>query len=235
MDIADNTSRFDQFYLKEDHATKPKEYFKRAAEILQPRIGGKDDSLIDIGCAAGDFLRYLSSRFPGARLHGLDAFEPLIREAQGRVPGGTFYCRDMNAPSLEIAQKFKFVTMLGTLSIFTTTQWIRNFANLLAEDGYGLIFGLVNPYPYDVFVRLQRSGSDKDEYGWNAWSADTLQREFKALGWKADVEYWQVPIEVPQRESDPLRSWTTDLKDGGKMVTNGARIIHDFAFVRISR
>jgi hypothetical protein len=234
MRMDENTSRFDGFYLKEDHATNPKEYFKSAVSILKSRIGQEDFSALDIGCAAGDFMRYLSVCFPRARLNGLDAFQPLLDEAQKRVPRAKFYCQDMNAPNA-VAEKFQVVTMLGTLSIFTTTQWVRNFSSLLTDDGFGLIFGMVNPYPYDVFVRLQRSSSGKDEYGWNSWSASTLKTEFLADGWQTEVEYWEVPIDVPQREEDPLRSWTIKREDGGRLVTNGARMVHDFAFVKIFR
>ncbi len=232
--MSENTSRFDKFYINEDHFTEPKEYFKEALKIIRPRLSGDGVSMLDIGCAAGDFLRYVHSEFPSVNIHGMDAFTGVLDEARARVPSAMFHQGDMNEDSVSAGErKFDVVTMLGVLSIFSHEQWIRNFCSLVAEDGLGLIFGMINPYPYDVFVRL-RNQKGENEYGWNSWSAATLTREFGALGYKAEIEHWIPPIDVPFRQEDPLRSWSLDLKDGGKIITNGSRMIHDFAFVRVS-
>jgi len=232
--MSENTSRFDQFYIKEDHFTEPKEYFKEALKIIQSRLSGTETSMLDIGCAAGDFLRYVHSECPSVNLHGMDAFAGVLDEARARVPGAVFHQGDMNEGAVFAGgQKFDVVTMLGVLSIFSHEQWIRNFCSLMERDGFGLIFGMINPYPYDVFVRL-RNQKGENEYGWNSWSAATLTREFGALGYKVEIEHWTPPIDVSFRPEDPLRSWSLDLRDGGKIIANGSRMIHDFAFVRVS-
>lgn len=230
-----DTSRFDPFYLKEDHYSEPKEYFKKAIEYLTPKLKNPDTSLIDIGCASGDFLRYLQSEFPNNQYHGLDAFKDLLIESRKRVPSCSFHLGDMNAETLNISKSpFDVVTMLGVLSIFSKDKWIDHFCSLIKEDGEGLIFGMINPYPYDVFVRL-RNQDGNDEFGWNSWSANTLTKQFAINGFQSEINYWTPPIDVHKNPENPLRSWTINTEDGKKLVTNGSRMIHDFAFLRVWR
>jgi 2-polyprenyl-3-methyl-5-hydroxy-6-metoxy-1,4-benzoquinol methylase len=225
------TSRFDSFYIKEDHSSEPKEYFKESLKFIGPKLNIKNSSILDIGCAAGDFLRFVDRQYLDVNCHGLDAFPHLLAEAQKRVPNAQFHLRDMNSAELpNLNEQFDVVTMLGVLSIFSTENWIDNFASLIKPGGMGLIFGMINPFPYDVFVRL-RNQSGQDEYGWNSWSADTLKSRFNAKGFSSEIEFWKPELSISYRPTEPLRSWTTDLKDGSVMITNGSRMIHDFAFM----
>jgi cyclopropane fatty-acyl-phospholipid synthase-like methyltransferase len=227
------TSRFDEFYIKEDHSSVPKEYFKEALNIIGHRLVSPRTNILDVGCAAGDFLRYVYGQYPEINCHGLDAFPNLLSEAKKRVPNGTFHLGDMNSDNVNnFSGQYDVVTMLGVLSIFSTENWIDNFTSLVKPTGLGLIFGMVNPYPYDVFIRL-RNDDGIDEYGWNSWSAGTLTKRFKQNGFNCKINYWQPSISIPQRPNEPLRSWTTELRDGGCIITNGSRMIHDFAFVTV--
>jgi 2-polyprenyl-3-methyl-5-hydroxy-6-metoxy-1,4-benzoquinol methylase len=228
-----NTSRLDEFYIIEDHSSVPKEYFKEALKIIKHRLDYPQTSILDIGCAAGDFLRFVNGQYPELKYHGLDAFPSLLTEAKKRVPNGEFHLGDMNSNiELNCGEKYDVVTMLGVLSIFSTENWINNFASLLKPTGLGLIFGMINPYPYDVFVTL-RNQDGLNEYGWNSWSAETLTKRFKDKGFNCKIKYWQPSILIPNRPNEPLRSWTTELSDGSCIITNGSRMIHDFAFVTI--
>ena len=125
--------------------------------------------------------------------------------------------------------------MLGVHSIFSTENWIYNFAGFLKPGGFGLIFGMVNPYPYDVFVELRKSGSTNLEHGWNSWSFSTIERRLAGERCSAEAEYWFIPIDVKPRSDNPLRAWTVALADGRRMQVNGSRVVHDFAFVSVRK
>lgn len=232
MNDADSTSRFDNFYIKEDQSADPKEYFKVAENILRHKFSVSDSSFMDIGCAAGDFIKYINLLHPNVSCNGLDAFEELLIEAKKRVPSAKFHLGDMNSLELKHDVKYDIVTMMGVLSIFSNENWINNFASLIKPGGVGLLFGMVNPFPWDVFVKL-RNQQGLDEYGWNSWSAETIKKRFLEKGFVANIEFWQPPITIPHRPSDPLRSWTIDLKNGGAVITNASRMIHDFAFITL--
>ena len=87
----------DSFYAKEDHYTVPKEYFKEAINLinLHSKILNDSDeaSLLDVGCAAGDFRRYFKSQSKNSQninLYGIDVMEKLLVEAQKPLTSSKF-------------------------------------------------------------------------------------------------------------------------------------------------
>ena len=67
-----------------------------AAAVLQREIGARmaqrleyvkvaPAAILDVGCGTGEALLELATRYPGARLAGLDAALPMLRVAQARV------------------------------------------------------------------------------------------------------------------------------------------------------
>lgn len=51
---------------------------------------GSDADLLEIGCATGDFYRYLRLQFPRVRYYGLDISEPAVARARNKFPQGKF-------------------------------------------------------------------------------------------------------------------------------------------------
>jgi SAM-dependent methyltransferase len=235
MDNLEN-KRLDNFYVEEDHFSNPKEYFKNALTMIQSLSkNAKKQSLVDIGCAAGDFIRFVAQHFPDWEYAGIDLFDQNLNEAKKRYPKGDFFKFDMCSNTPINIKNFNIVTMLGTLSIFNSTQWIKNFVHFLGKGSTGIIFGIVNPYPYDVFVSLKKFGNSEFEFGWNSWCFETIQEEFKKLNCITKISRWQIPVLVPEKTENPLRSWTIPLEDGSNLITNGSRVIHDFAFITVIR
>lgn len=76
-------------YLKENRYKKPKEIFIKLAELAAPSISN-DSLVVDLGCAAGEFLYYLKSRFENAKLIGADLLPELIEKAEKNVNGVSF-------------------------------------------------------------------------------------------------------------------------------------------------
>jgi SAM-dependent methyltransferase len=48
--------------------------------------------LLEIGCATGEFMRYLRLRFPSIRYYGVDISRPAIERAMEKYPDGRFFC-----------------------------------------------------------------------------------------------------------------------------------------------
>ena len=233
-----STDRLDLFYAKEDHCANPKEYFKSAFNLISKRRSFHSHThIVDVGCACGDFLRYVNLNAPQLSISGVDKFPEMIAEASRRLPNANFYLADLNTdPDLFVCPVpdggARIVTMLGVLSIFSSKNWIENLSAFIGSNGYGLIFGMINPYPYDVFI----SAADQDgtiHYGWNSWSLDTLSREFLKFGYKVNCVRWSTPIDIEYSSDNPLRSWTVKTAKGDNITVNGTRMVHDYAFLEI--
>jgi SAM-dependent methyltransferase len=57
--------------------------------------------LVEVGCATGEFARYLRYRHPSVRYHGLDISEPAIARARSKYPRAAFAVTD---PELRLAE-----------------------------------------------------------------------------------------------------------------------------------
>ena len=88
MTFSDNQRSHDKFYSTEDHFKKPKEYFKKTLDLILNNSHRKLEnsylSILDVGSAAGDFLRYLESHLNthyNADYFGIDVMESLLKES----------------------------------------------------------------------------------------------------------------------------------------------------------
>lgn len=217
----------DKFYLHEDQATRPKEYFKAAGSHVREFANRKARpiALVDIGCAAGDFLRFLHNDQEirdTCRFFGLDVMKDLIDEAKLRLPSATFVSHNIGStPLSEIdssdCDSFDCITMLGVHSIFDNLDWLENIVAGLRSDGLAIVFGIFNPYPYDVIVKAKKVGLSYYESGWNVHSCQSVINKCELLGINAKFEAFTPNIRLEPSSKDQLRTWTMDT-----LYSNGA-------------
>lgn len=221
----------DDLYVNEDRKDQPKEYFKWLFELTkQNSYNSSSPKILDIGCAGGDFSYFISKNIPNASVNGTDVMESLVAVAQKKVPHGNFFTANINSSDFNHLNQYDLIYMSGVHSIFDECQtWVRNYSNLLDKNGCGFVFGLFNPYPYDVLIRVRPSNTNGEyEVGWNSFSKETIKAEFDKNGCSVEFIDWSVPIDIAQNESDYLRSWTFTDNSGKRIATNATRIIHDF-------
>ena len=139
----------DKLYLNEDRKDTPKENFKFLLDKLPYSLNHK--RVMDIGCATGDFLHYLSKLFPDASLFGLDVYKELIDVAKKEVPSvEKYYELDISSEISDIG-KFDVVTCLGVLSIFDDIEKAVSNLTSLTKPGGKLFICLLytSPSPRD--------------------------------------------------------------------------------------
>ena len=94
------------------------ESFSATRQRLQPGVKKiletihADESVLDLGCGNGHFLRELQERGHKAALLGVDFSLPLLREAES-TPGVEF--REMDLTQLSLTGEWSLVTMFATL------------------------------------------------------------------------------------------------------------------------
>ena len=253
----------DSFYKDEDHFTNPKEYFKQTGNIFLEKINTKkaneDLDFLDIGCAAGDFLRYMdsiSSEESKINFYGTDVMDDLLNEAKKRFPKGKFDFSDLSKQNLELKDvfktKFDFISMLSVHMIFDELFWVDNVVNSLKEGGIAIIWGLFNPYPYDLIMRVKKSGENHYEPGWNVHSKKSILNRCNLINVNCNFIDFEPDINLSRDPKDGLRSWSIKINaiktlktaneiapifesNRKRIFTSATRIIHDFSFCLIEK
>lgn len=65
--------------------------------LLNERVErSRDFELLEVGCATGEFVRYLQARFPQVHYIGLDVSEPAIARAKAKYPKVPFFVVQAN-------------------------------------------------------------------------------------------------------------------------------------------
>ena len=138
---------------------QPKEHFKFAATIIEKFvIGIKDVSILDVGCAKGELLYYLKSRFDNNSLYlcGVDFSETLI-EAATQFKGlksVDFYNDD--AETFKIDRKFDVIMSSGLLGFFDdSTKFLDNLLSHLKPSGMICLTSSFSTSNYGVILRLR--------------------------------------------------------------------------------
>ena len=231
----------DDIYINEDRREKPKDIFVHIGNILEEKGAKNGGSCIDIGCATGDLLHYLSFRFPKLKLSGFDVSQKMLELARKRLPSVEFIQGDISVPTLSPTSKFDFSIMSGVLNCFDDTEPVlSNLVNLSLPNGRIVVLDMINDHPVDVIMRHRRviEGSDTEgewESGWNYVSRATIK---KILDTKSnDIDKYQMlPFAMSQsliQREDPMRTWTIETKKNPRQLVNGAQQLVQLQFLII--
>jgi len=222
-------------YIREGWAGEPKESFLALAAHLDAQ-GPLAGEHLDIGCATGELIGFLSSRYPGLRCTGVDVFDELLERARENVPAAQF----MNASALALPQslagRFDLVTAIGVASVFDESEIATFWKNLLdaAKPG-GLIAVLspLNEFGVDTMIRhrKRRDGAPLAwETGWNVFAIETIRELVESLGATLRVERFHFHGSLEPRP-DPVRTWTMATEKDPKQLTNGLKLLVDHYFM----
>ncbi len=144
-------------YLNEDRYQEPKEVFKLMADLIVKEVDNANGKLfLDVGCATGEFLWYLRSRFPLANFSGVEVSESMVNAARMQLPdcrltvGSILNEEDFEANSVDV------VTCSGLLPLFDDQKIpIGNLIKCLKTGGCLVIYTLVNNDPVDMVMRYR--------------------------------------------------------------------------------
>lgn len=232
----------DKLYLSENRKDQPKEYFKFIAQKAESHLKTSVDlSLLDIGCATGDFVYYLKSLYPNAHCSGLEFMPELIAKAKQEVPDCHFIQGNICEATSLPKQVFDVVFMNGVHSIFNNVEgWLGNAIKLVKQPhGKLYIFGIFNPDDVDVLLQVRSTADDNEnspwQSGWNCFSVKTFENVLNKLKVKSyNFSDFTIEIDIPKHESDPLRSWTFKYEDQSRGVINGTMLLHHFMLLEVS-
>lgn len=231
-------------YTTQDHHGFVKENFKVLGGLLESRLSEgvltENCKVIDVGCATGALISYLKGRFPGFHFHGVDISDELIEIARQKVPEATFDVGSVFDLPDEGGEKFDVALLIGVLGVFdaaAANQALKKLISSVRQGGVIYIFSQFNEFDLDVMMKYRRVGSqdawDGWGVGWNNYSYHTVGAWLEGNCQSHRFIDFTMPFPLEPKEN-PIRSWTVDMPDGTRRLTNGLKLLVDLRFLEIS-
>jgi len=230
-----------EIYVAENRYDEPKEITRQLVSMVEKsgRIQA-DSQVVDVGCAAGEFLYYMKKVLPQAQYLGLDFLEQLLEKARDKVPGVVFKqgsVLEENALPKDFAD---ILFLQGVHSIFDTyEEWLDNIISWSKPGGKIYVFGPFNSHPIDVWVKYRPANAPESqprEKGWNMISEATIGRAIDERLGPGQYTFtpFQMPKDLEPKSDDCVRSWTEKREDGQRFFTNGLSLIINLQVLEIN-
>jgi ubiquinone/menaquinone biosynthesis C-methylase UbiE len=228
----------DDIYLTEDRRIQPKEYFKQSLSLINLESWPKDITLLDIGCATGDYIHFLKGQYNQFNYIGLDNSEAMITEAFKRDPSNSYILGDVQDCTVLPNRSVDIITCFGVISCLDDIKLIfKNLMKWIKPGGLIIILDNINMLPIDSITRFRRASKEASlwEAGWNTYSSFSLEREFIEYAQIQSFEFvpFEISINISPRHEDPMRSWTIKTENKPRQLINGAGQMINLSFIPI--
>lgn len=230
-------------YISQDHHSFVKENFRMLGNFIEEKVRlgqlPKNAHVLDIGCATGALIAYLSARFPKFCFRGLDPAEELLVIAKEKLPNIDFDTGSAERLCEIYQEKFDLLLCFGVIGILDDISAKTVFEQMISickSPGCIYVFSQFNEFDIDVMVKHRNS---KEAHfgaewavGWNIYSIKTIELwlENKVKGIK--FINFDMPLRLPM-QPNPVRSWTIDVGGGKLQLTNGLKLLIDLKFCEI--
>ncbi len=223
----------------EDRLNNTKENFKLASRLISKYIQNKNITLLDVGCANGEFAYSLFNDKTNSDIKariksciGIDLTAKFIENARSLdLESCTFICADLFEYEPPSKEQFDVVTCFGTVPIFKDpTIILEKLISFLSPKGVLICDGLFNEHEISVNIEFMDNSSEVTK---GVWRSDFNQH---GRGWVSEIlnakgyecEYIKEPFKVKldKIEGNPnIVNWTEELKDGNLIIVNGTNLI----------
>lgn len=220
-------------YLNQDRYNNPKECFRQTVNYIKKDIKPKHSTLLDVGCATGEFIFYLKKQFKELKFTGIDISDDMIRHAKKNVPNVNFKVKSIFDKKFFKENNYDIVICSGTLSIFDDiTTPLNNLINATNPGGLLYIITITNVNDVDLLIRyrLPRSETKEWQTGWNVFSKYSHEEAIKANNRVQSIAWCDSNLTIKlKKQKDPMRSYHNE----HGMLVNGAGLILDQKLIKI--
>jgi len=212
------------------------ERFKFMIDIMTLNLS-EANSMLDIGCSKGEFFYAIQDEFDDISCTGIEPNEELITigRSQENLTHVTFIQED--ALSFNLDTQFDIVLMSGVLSLFDNIDPpLENMQKHIKQGGKGYIFSGFNSNNIDVIVRYRNNEMDSEEWesGLNMFSLNTVEKSLSKLSSDIKFHQFKMPIDLSPT-NNPIKSYTLNTQEQGRIILNGANIIRDFYLIEFEK
>ena len=226
----------DYIYLKEDYYNNPKETFRFILNLIKTFYKKKIDSILDLGCARGEWLYFIKKKTNIKNLVGVDYSPNLINYAKKKLSQYNIKFYVGSAERIKVKKKFDIVVDSGLVGYFSSNnKFIKNSLIHLKNNGILIILDSFNAYDVDVILKYRNNKfSKKFEKGWNLHSIKTIKYIINECNSRLiKVKKFNLSYNL-KRTADPCRSWHTKIKKR-EILTNGLSQIYDIRALVIKK
>jgi len=224
-------------YLAEDRYEKPKETQKFIISLFEKSLKNRlPGSVLDIGCATGEFLYLLKKRFPKCDCYGIDIVESLIKKAKKKVDNVNFETRSVLDIPYYHGKVFDTVFCFGLVSIFDDIERVLKCVLSSTKKG-SLVYisGIFNPEPVDALIVYRNPTKDLKEpwqSGWNNFSQQTVNTILDPMVRSYTWHRHKMPYLLP-KQADSMRTWTIKTEGDQFQRINGIGLLYDLWIVEV--
>lgn len=231
--------------ISPERIKNPKFIYRKSYEfVIESKEVEAISNWLDVGCANGEFLYFLSSKNPNIKFTGLDITPEFIAVAQNLNSDRKnveFQLQDIFDTSTKI--QYDVVTCLGTFQIFPDPERILNtLIDRVSPNGRLVISARFNPHNISATITYK---DDSTEAARNIWRCDfNIHSEHwinEILSKRSDVRHYcfQYPImdtDIPKKPNAPhINMWTIKRPDYGFDITNGLKANFNPSFLIIEK
>jgi hypothetical protein len=216
----------------EQEISKYKKPFKKESFEIIKRFIDPQKSLLDIGCASGDFVFSLDDNIKAV---GIDKSSELITLANKKNKSNTksFFQIDIlsskqNKQFNELLNASETVTILGTFHVFLDFRPLLDKVLKNKNIKKIIIHSSFNDDDIDVRVFHKDLTSDSEEFqsAYNFFSKKTIRTYLQDKG---ITDFTFVPFEMKKvlkrNPKHPSWNWHLFTKDNEKFLTNGLKLL----------
>lgn len=217
-------------YLNLKRLKKPKDDFKNCINILKKKIKLDKKKIIEIGCANGEFLNFMISKYPNNYYCGVDINKSFLKIARKNNNLKNIKFINKNFKDVKIKPSFDIAVCMGVSHCITDIEkLISKLSSFVKKNGTIIIDGFFNDYDIDTKIYFKDHSNKKNKWqnDFNHFSKFTLTKILKRHKiMKYSFHDSLLKVNIPKRHKvKPQHFVWTELIGNKKIVTNGTNLI----------
>ncbi len=217
-------------YLDLKRLKKPKDDFKNCLNILKKKIKLDKKKIIDIGCANGEFLNFMISKYPNNYYCGVDINKSFLKIARQNNNLKKVKFINKSFVNVRIKPSFDIAVCMGVShSITNIEKLIIKLFSFVKKNGLIIIDGFFNDYDIDTKIYFKDYSDKKNKWqnDFNHFSKYTLSKILKKNKIKK-YSFHNSLLKVDifkKHKTKPQHFVWTEFIGNKKIVTNGTNLI----------
>ena len=217
-------------YLNLKRLKKPKDDFFTCLKIIKKEIKTKNNSILDVGCANGEFLHFLKNNLKNNNYFGLDTNKKFLKIAKKN-----FFLKDVifikkDLFKFKSKDKFDLVICMGVSHLLKDIKkLIQKLISLTNKNGFLIVDGFFNKYDIDT-ITYYKDYSLKQKKIWkcdfNQFSKKNLITFLKKKKYKK-FNFYEAKLKskiTKKHKIKPHHFVWTEKTSNSNNVTNGTNI-----------